>query len=223
MCKLSHVCEISFCVTEPMEIVDIDLVSYHHKFYLFYFCKCRFLGHFQPQQGKPALWKLDSDQHYSIGRQGTVGEETVRPLIKRSFSVGNILCENSGAVSDCNAVDNNNANSELLPIQQLDDIREPTDSAPEIYMCETNPCSSTKYSAMPGRHSISEERQSYLKRLGYPELHSSNFLDLDLLSSSGNSCDEEAFERYYIRLIFVLPHSLNSQFLFPFISYIMAK
>jgi hypothetical protein len=195
MCKLSHVCEISFCVTEPMEIVDIDLVSYHHKFYLFYFCKCRFLGHFQPQQGKPALWKLDSDQHYSIGRQGTVGEETVRPLIKRSFSVGNILCENSGAVSDCNAVDNNNANSELLPIQQLDDIREPTDSAPEIYMCETNPCSSTKYSAMPGRHSISEERQSYLKRLGYPELHSSNFLDLDLLSSSGNSCDEEAFER----------------------------
>uniref|UniRef100_A0ACD5WES0 Uncharacterized protein n=1 Tax=Avena sativa TaxID=4498 RepID=A0ACD5WES0_AVESA len=154
-----------------------------------------FLGHFQPQQGKPALWKLDSDQHYSIGRQGTVGEETVRPLIKRSFSVGNILCENSGAVSDCNAVDNNNANSELLPIQQLDDIREPTDSAPEIYMCETNPCSSTKYSAMPGRPSISEERQSYLKRLGYPELHSSNFLDLDLLSSSGNSCDEEAFER----------------------------
>jgi hypothetical protein len=42
---------------------------------------------------------------------------------------------------------------------------------------------------------MSEERQSYLKRLGYPELHSSNFLDLDLLSSSGNSCDEEVFER----------------------------
>jgi phosphatidylinositol 3,5-bisphosphate 5-phosphatase len=48
---------------------------------------------------------------------------------------------------------------------------------------------------MVGRHSMSEERQSYLKSLGYPELHSSNFLDLDLLSSSGNSCDEEVFER----------------------------
>ena len=60
---------------------------------------------------------------------------------------------------------------------------------------------STKYSAMPGRLSISEERQSYLKILGYPELHSSNFLDLDMISSSGNSCDEEAFERYYILLL----------------------
>ncbi|KAJ0089552.1 hypothetical protein Patl1_13681 [Pistacia atlantica] len=29
-----------------------------------------FLGHFQPQQGKPALWELDSDQHYSMGRNG---------------------------------------------------------------------------------------------------------------------------------------------------------
>ncbi|PPD86278.1 hypothetical protein GOBAR_DD16784 [Gossypium barbadense] len=23
-----------------------------------------------PQQGKPALWELDSDQHYSVGRHG---------------------------------------------------------------------------------------------------------------------------------------------------------
>jgi hypothetical protein len=154
-----------------------------------------FLGHFQPHQDKPALWKLDSDQHYNIGRQGTLNEDTGSRGFKRSFSDGNILCENSIPVSDCNDGENNSANSELLAMQQLDDIREPTDSAPEIYMCETNPCSSTQYSQMPGRHSISEERQSYLKRLGYPELHSSNFLDLDLLSSSGNSCDEEAFER----------------------------
>ena len=66
---------------------------------------------------------------------------TSRPLIKRSFSDGNILCENSAPVSDRNAVENNTGNSELLPMQQLDDIREPTDSAPEIYMCETTPCS----------------------------------------------------------------------------------
>jgi phosphatidylinositol 3,5-bisphosphate 5-phosphatase len=54
---------------------------------------------------------------------------------------------------------------------------------------------SMNYGTVPGRHSMSEERQSYLKRLGYPELHSSNFFDLDLLSSSGNSFDEEVFER----------------------------
>ncbi|KAL6649338.1 hypothetical protein ACP70R_013562 [Stipagrostis hirtigluma subsp. patula] len=151
-----------------------------------------FLGHFQPQQGKPALWKLDSDQHYNIGRQGTINEEIGRAFIKRSMSDGNILCENSAPVSGCNNGENN---TELLPMQQLDDIREPSDSAPEISICEPNPCSSTNYGTMPGRHSMSEERQNYLKRLGYPELHSSNFLDLDLLSSSGNSCDEEVFER----------------------------
>lgn len=30
--------------------------------------KCRFLGHFRPQQGKPALWELDSDQHWNLGK-----------------------------------------------------------------------------------------------------------------------------------------------------------
>jgi len=30
----------------------------------------RFLGHFQPQQDKPALWELGSDQHYDTGRIG---------------------------------------------------------------------------------------------------------------------------------------------------------
>ncbi|CAL4921095.1 unnamed protein product [Urochloa decumbens] len=151
-----------------------------------------FLGHFQPQQGKPALWKLDSDQHYNIGRQGTLKEEIARSFIKRSLSDGNILLENSLPVSNCNNGRNNIA---LLPMQQLDDIREPSDSAPDISICEPNTCSSMNYGTVPGRHSMSEERQSYLKRLGYPELHSSNFLDLDLLSSSGNSCDEEVFER----------------------------
>ncbi|CAN6307780.1 unnamed protein product [Urochloa humidicola] len=151
-----------------------------------------FLGHFQPQQGKPALWKLDSDQHYNIGRQGTLKEEIARSFIKRSLSDGNILLENSLPVSNCN---NGRNDTTLLPMQQLDDIREPSDSAPDISICEPNPCSSMNYGTVPGRHSMSEERQSYLKRLGYPELHSSNFLDLDLLSSSGNSCDEEVFER----------------------------
>jgi hypothetical protein len=96
-----------------------------------------FLGHFQPQQGKPALWKLDSDQHYNIGRQGTLKEEIARSFIKRSLSDGNILLENSLPVSNCN----NGENTGLLPMQQLDDIREPSDSAPDISICEPNPCS----------------------------------------------------------------------------------
>lgn len=31
----------------------------------------RFLGHYQPQIGKPALWELDSDQHYDVGSRGS--------------------------------------------------------------------------------------------------------------------------------------------------------
>lgn len=30
----------------------------------------RFLGHFQPQQGKPAPWELGSDQHYDVEKHG---------------------------------------------------------------------------------------------------------------------------------------------------------
>ncbi|KAL4394557.1 hypothetical protein AHAS_Ahas02G0163900 [Arachis hypogaea] len=29
-----------------------------------------FLGHFQPQQGKPALWEIDSDQYCTVGKHG---------------------------------------------------------------------------------------------------------------------------------------------------------
>lgn len=28
------------------------------------------MGHFQPQQGKPALWELDSDQHHNVRGHG---------------------------------------------------------------------------------------------------------------------------------------------------------
>ena len=31
----------------------------------------RFLGYYQPQLGKPALWELDSDQHYDLGKRVT--------------------------------------------------------------------------------------------------------------------------------------------------------
>jgi len=28
--------------------------------------ECRFLGHFRPQEGKPALWELDSDYYLHV-------------------------------------------------------------------------------------------------------------------------------------------------------------
>lgn len=62
----------------------------------------------------------------------------IRSKIKRSMSDGNILCENGVPVSNCNVGENN---TELLPMQQLADMRESSDSAPEISVCEPNPCS----------------------------------------------------------------------------------
>lgn len=48
------------------------------------------MGYFQPQLGKPNLWELGSDQHYTIGKQ-ELNED--RSFIKRSLSDGNILCD----------------------------------------------------------------------------------------------------------------------------------
>jgi hypothetical protein len=62
----------------------------------------------------------------------------IRSKIKRSMSDGNIMCENKVPASNCNVGENN---TELLQMQQLVDIREASDSAPEISVCEPNPCS----------------------------------------------------------------------------------
>lgn len=44
-------------------------------FFHFFFGVCRFLGYFQPQEGKPALWELDSDYYLHVSGAG----DNVRP------------------------------------------------------------------------------------------------------------------------------------------------
>ncbi|KAI3932073.1 hypothetical protein MKW92_005683 [Papaver armeniacum] len=44
-----------------------------------------FLGHFQPQQGKPAIWELNSDQNVNVGR-----DEKAMLSLKRSASDGKL-------------------------------------------------------------------------------------------------------------------------------------
>ncbi|KAA8540209.1 hypothetical protein F0562_024228 [Nyssa sinensis] len=73
-----------------------------------------FLGHFQPQQGKPALWELDSDQHYNIGsRSSSFTEENARSFIRRSLSDGNILCESNSPIEATNIGQNEYSNRPL--------------------------------------------------------------------------------------------------------------
>ncbi|KAK9022677.1 hypothetical protein V6N11_002923 [Hibiscus sabdariffa] len=60
-----------------------------------------FLGQFQQQQGKPAHWVLDSDQHYCVGRHDpNLSNENARPSIKRSLSDGNIVAETDIPLGD---------------------------------------------------------------------------------------------------------------------------
>ncbi|KAJ1418771.1 SAC domain [Sesbania bispinosa] len=144
-----------------------------------------FLGHFQPQQGKPALWELDSDQHYDTGRHG---DDDARSFIKRSFSDGNILRESSTPMS--------------APKAKHEKFSNP--GSPEISTTETeNDISFSRYTpSMPRRQLFGEmQRERCLEgdHIYYSDhgdsFSCSNFVDLDWLSSSGNSCEEEPYER----------------------------
>ncbi|XP_022754764.1 phosphoinositide phosphatase SAC3-like isoform X2 [Durio zibethinus] len=129
-----------------------------------------FLGHFQPQPGKPALWELGSDQHYR-GRNGeTILDEDGRSLFKRSFSDGNILHPSRSPMSATNDKQEKFTNS-TLPHQSQGGSNGLLESSPEISTCESD---------------ISYSRDGF---------NCSNFVDLDWLSSSGNSCEDEPFER----------------------------
>ncbi|KAE8722902.1 Phosphoinositide phosphatase SAC2 [Hibiscus syriacus] len=48
-----------------------SLQRYYSNAYMDAESKVPLICHFQPQQGKPALWELDSDQHYSVGSRGS--------------------------------------------------------------------------------------------------------------------------------------------------------
>ncbi|RDX72707.1 Phosphoinositide phosphatase SAC3 [Mucuna pruriens] len=149
-----------------------------------------FLGHFQPQQGKPALWELGSDQLYDTGRHG---DDDARSFFKRSFSDGNILNESSTPMS---------APSQGLPVRSEEGGKGICESSPEISTTESDISFSRYTPSMPRRQLFGEmQRERCLENdhIYYSDhgdsFSCSNFVDLDWLSSSGNSCEEEAFER----------------------------
>ncbi|GFY98575.1 phosphoinositide phosphatase family protein [Actinidia rufa] len=153
-----------------------------------------FLGYFQPQEGKPELWELDSDQHYSGWRNGkTKMDENGRSFFKRSLSDGNILRESSSPMS------NTNIKQDLSSCPFSDDQSQGgskilCESSPEISTCESEVTISRYTSSVPCRQLFAEMRRD--RCLDNDQRDTcSNFVDLEWLSSSGNSCDEELFER----------------------------
>ncbi|KAG9457624.1 hypothetical protein H6P81_002132 [Aristolochia fimbriata] len=157
-----------------------------------------FLGHFQPQQGKPALWELDSDQHYNIGRRTNAYVDENRSFFKRSLSDGNILCESNTPVSGGSIGKSKLSNSTLA--DKGVDSKGLCESTPEISTCESDISYSRYTPSMTRRRLFSdrclETENIYFSEHGLDEdANCSNFLDLDWLSSSGNSCEEEAYDR----------------------------
>ncbi|KAG6395653.1 hypothetical protein SASPL_141776 [Salvia splendens] len=158
-----------------------------------------FLGHFQPQQGKPALWELDSDQHYGVGKRGS-NLENSRSMIKRSFSDGNILCDNSPIVDEKDL--EMDSSQRPLAVQIQDCNVGLSESTPEFSTSETaitysryTPSMSRKqlFPDVQEEQFLENESTYFVDRVD--SFNCSNFLDVDWLSSSGNSCEEETYER----------------------------
>ncbi|XP_052183932.1 phosphoinositide phosphatase SAC4-like isoform X2 [Diospyros lotus] len=153
-----------------------------------------FLGDLQPQEGKNELGELDSSEHYNGGRNGeTILGENGRSFFKRSLSDGNILRESSSPISNAN-IRQELCNSTLSDDQSQRGREILSESSPEISTCDSETTFSRYTAVMPSRQLFPDmQRDRTLDN--DQEDTCSNFVDLDWLSSSGNSCDEELYER----------------------------
>lgn len=150
-----------------------------------------FLGYFQPQEGKPELWELDSDQNYNAWKAKM--DDYQRSLFKRSLSDGNILRERSSPMSSMN-MKKDLTNSAFSNDQSQGGSKILSESSPEISTCESGVTISRYTSSAPRRQLfVDMHRERWLDNDQGDAC--SNFVDLDWLSSSGNSCDEELYER----------------------------
>ncbi|XP_024024532.1 phosphoinositide phosphatase SAC2 isoform X1 [Morus notabilis] len=152
-----------------------------------------FLGHFQPQPGKPALWELGSDQHHNFGRHDSnFAEKYVRLFIKRSLSDGNIQ-------SDTPMASTVGCNQPLS--EKAQGVKGLSDSTPVIPTCENDLSYCGYFPSMSRKQffRLMQEEQSLDRHLiSYDEdeeCNLSGFMDSDWLSTSGNSCEEETYER----------------------------
>ncbi|KNA09861.1 hypothetical protein SOVF_149670 [Spinacia oleracea] len=159
-----------------------------------------FLGYFQPQHDKPALWELRSDHHFNAGRNGQTDiDENGRSLFKRCWSDGNMRRARGSPISSRHVRQENFSNlvypdsskgSNQLLVESSPDV-----SVPEIYTSYYRHPASTPRKQLFG----DVQREQYVDN-GHVNIHErvdsldcSNFVDLDWLSSSGYS--EESCER----------------------------
>ncbi|KAJ9559938.1 hypothetical protein OSB04_005098 [Centaurea solstitialis] len=180
-----------------------------------------FLGHYQPQLGQPALWELDSEQHYNVGSRGSnIFEENTRysSLILLCYLLAYcdiamklvLLCICRRPLKGhCQTVSvkparplKSEGRMKRVSLKKHKMAEKLSESSPEISTSESD-SSYPRYTGSMSRRQLLLDGHSedypnsdhvfYNKRLD--SINCSNFLDVEWLSSSGNSCEEEAYER----------------------------
>ncbi|KAF8025929.1 hypothetical protein BT93_F2684 [Corymbia citriodora subsp. variegata] len=157
-----------------------------------------FLGNFQPDIDKPAVWELDSDQLPDSGRNGQMDvDEDGRSIFKRCMSDGNILRKTNPSMSTTK-IEQEKFCGSVLPDRSEGARRVLSESSPDISTSEREITFSRYTPSMPQRQLFGDVQQenNHIIYSEYGDLSNcSNFVDLDMLSSSGNSCEEESHER----------------------------
>ncbi|KAL0735394.1 hypothetical protein Bca4012_011604 [Brassica carinata] len=156
-----------------------------------------FLGTFQPEQGKQAVWELRTDSQ-SNGRNGELNmEEDERFFVKRCLSDGNILHESRTTMSAMSSKHESISRKGLSSRQVTHIVSESSPDMPaaDVALSRCTP-------SMPSSHFFGDAQKvrrnsSNSNYLSEQEDMSSvsNFVDVEWLSSSENLCDNDQLYR----------------------------
>ncbi|VVB16939.1 unnamed protein product [Arabis nemorensis] len=158
-----------------------------------------FLGTFQPEQGRQAVWELHSDSH-SNGRSGEISMgEDERFLVKRCLSDGNILHESHTPMSAMSSKHESISHRGFVSSHQVTNII--SESSPDMPAAGDVTLSRCTPS-MPSTHFFGDAQKVYHNGSNSIYLSEqedmssvSNFVDVEWLSSSENLCENDQLYR----------------------------
>ncbi|AQK75509.1 Phosphoinositide phosphatase SAC3 [Zea mays] len=146
-----------------------------------------FLGYFQPQQEKPALWELES----SAGKHNNNLFDGHPSTLKRVKSDGTILHESNASISGSGRCHNEQLSASQPDVQN--GFQFPTSESDSLH--ENDISSACGSGVAHLRYTPTASDVLHVPRAKVEYCHDSgdsNFLDLEWLSTSGNSSDERS-------------------------------
>jgi hypothetical protein len=143
-----------------------------------------FLGYFQPEQGNPALWELESS---SEEHNNETLDHTGDSAMPRVQSDGSLLCVSNTSIPG--------DSDELLNGAQPDELQSPQVESDLVHENEISPpfeseASNSRYTPTVSHNHIHHVLSSHIDDCNGSG--DSNFLDLEWLSNSGISSDERS-------------------------------